>query len=149
MLSVSHCPGSRFCAKICSASYFCQKLVLIFVTEAFKYCFLESYISEWKYYGFECTFERQPLWSERFSLLKLHSKNTKNRQIRRFSIEICVFSALFYCLEVYLASSCHLKRPPEFCIGPRRIILKKSSLCVCGTLPKRAHRIILCRIILP
>ena len=99
----------------------------------------------------ECTFERHRCGLKDFRCWNctIRTRNVGNMQNRWFSMEIRIFSALFYCLEVYLTSSCHPKRPPEFCIGPRRIILKKSSLCVCGTLPKRPHRIILCRIILP
>ena len=36
--------------------YFCSKTGINFVTEAFKCSILESYVSEWKYYGIECTF---------------------------------------------------------------------------------------------
>ena len=150
LLTVSHCSGSHFYAKSYSALYL-SKTGINFVTEAFKHCFLESYISEWKYYGFECTFDRHSCGLKDFRCWNctIRTRNVGNMQNRWFSMEICIFSALFYCLEVYLTSSYHPKRPPEFCVGKRRIILKKSSLCVCGTLPKRPHRIILCRIILP
>ena len=150
LLTVSHCSGSRLCAKSCSVLHL-SKTGITFETEALNYCFMESYITEWKLLQYECTFERHSCGLKDFRCWNctIRTRNVGNMQNRWFSMEICIFSALFYCLEVYLTSSCHPKRPPEFCIGPRRIILKKSSLCVCGTLPKRHHRIILCRIILP
>ena len=88
---------------------------------------------EWKYYGIECLFDSHVLWSEKFSVLNWTYNHHKGRNRRFFGRNVHI-SVRFTVEKCYLAPSGRLMRSPEFCFGPQRIIMDKSSLCVCEAL---------------